>query len=328
VTACAHHFVPRFYLARFTHDGTRAGRLFVLDQRTGARCVTTAGAAARLPDFYRIEVPGVAPDEFEGRVARIEHRTARVFRRVIQDHLPPVGDDLEDLVTFVALMAVRTPPHTNHWDRQEAEFMKRILEMTYGNPQAFKGAMARAREAGCRVDGATPEAMLEMLDRSKIEFTSTHRAAVVAEHFEVLRPILATRTWSLVAPAPGAGRFICSDMPAVLYDPTPRPTWVPPGHFARRSEFTMPIAPDLMILGHFETDAKVHIASAVDVAALNNRTRTYANEIYSSAENFPWRMRDGSIGGVQQLLDAIRAAAERKGPGHEGSWHGPDPQAL
>ena len=61
-----HHFVPKFYLARFTDTGTSDGRVWVLDPRAGRPFLERPKNIAWERDFNRVDVAGQAPDVLEG----------------------------------------------------------------------------------------------------------------------------------------------------------------------------------------------------------------------------------------------------------------------
>lgn len=76
-----HHLIPAFYLAGFTTTGTRDGVLHVFDYERRKRYKTTPLKALRETDFYKIDLPGVDPNEIERVLAEHESVVGRAFRR-------------------------------------------------------------------------------------------------------------------------------------------------------------------------------------------------------------------------------------------------------
>ena len=69
-----HHFVPQGYLAGFTDDGTRNGRLFVSDLASGSVFQTKPRNVAAKRDFNRIDTEGQEPDALEQALGEFEGR--------------------------------------------------------------------------------------------------------------------------------------------------------------------------------------------------------------------------------------------------------------
>jgi hypothetical protein len=315
MSARKHHYVPRFYLGGFTVDGTPDGQLFVVDQRSGRTWKSSPAGCAHERDFYRIEGPDVPPDAFEADLSRIESNAAAVVRETVESLQPPTGEKLRHLITFTTLMAVRTRAMRSHWGRQEGELLRRLMEIGISNPKGFETLKARAEEEGHPFkDDETPEKLLDALANSEIRFPSSWGVKRLLEHAEILYPMLAARSWSLFVPESGAGHFICSDMPAVVHDPTPRPPWAGPSFVDPDSEFSMPLSRGVMLFGRFEAESATYRISGKSVAAMNSRTGMYASQLYAPSEDFTWLRRDDTVGTVADLLKAI---AERPLDGDE-----------
>src|SRR5205814_4197810 len=75
-----HHHTPAGYLAGFTLEGTKSGRLHVLNLRTGKEWPSTPYKAGRQRHFYKVK--GADPDAFENELMRLESDALAVIHRV------------------------------------------------------------------------------------------------------------------------------------------------------------------------------------------------------------------------------------------------------
>lgn len=313
MSARKHHYVPRFLLSGFTEAGTADGDLFVTDLRNGKSWQSTPNGAAHQRDFYRVDVPGVEPDAFEAELSQIEGRAAEVIRETVSSRVPPTGEALADLIRFTAIMSSRTPPIIDHWAKQWEGLYRTALEMRILHPKGFEGIKARARAAGRPIDDMTPEQLLKALDDSRVRLTSTGNVQQLLMLAKAVYPMLIARRWSLLVPVErGAGQYVCSDMPAVVHDPTPRPPFIGPSFAAPESEFSMPLSRNVLLMGRFTGESAAYAVNAKTVAVLNGRTMMYANQLYSPAPDFVWHKKNGEIGDAADLRAAIaeRPAAD------------------
>lgn len=313
MAARRHHTVPTFLLSGFTQTGKHDGVLHVTNLRDGRTWRSNPTDTAHQRDYYRVEVPGVEPDAFEKELSRIETRAGVVIQEAVASLRPPEGDALDDLVRFLAIMGSRTSPTIDHWARQEEQIRRMALEMTIRHPKGFEGMMARARERGLNVGTVTPDGLMEALDNSDIRFPSTWTVHTLMMLAETMLPFLRPRNWSLLVARPESGHFVCSDMPAVMHDPTPRPSFYGPSFAHPKSEFSMPLTKDVLLLGRFESPSETGYVTAKSVAVLNSRAMMYAHHCYSPTPDFSWWMHGDRIGNARDHLAAITAARDKKG---------------
>jgi hypothetical protein len=114
-----HHYVPRSYLAAWTDTGTKDGQLLVLDKQTGKDWPVRPINAANEKDLYLIDVSeaeGVAPNEIENTFATIEGAAVPVLKRLLAGEDMPGGGDLENVLAFVTVLALRVPARLDWTD--------------------------------------------------------------------------------------------------------------------------------------------------------------------------------------------------------------------
>ncbi len=70
-----HHYVPRFYPAGFTDNGTPGGRLYVLDKVEQRQWLSTSKDTGCQKDYHLVDLgPGIGPMGVEKKLAPIEGR--------------------------------------------------------------------------------------------------------------------------------------------------------------------------------------------------------------------------------------------------------------
>src|SRR5713101_4902026 len=104
-----HHFLPQFYLAGFTYSASRDDFLWVLDQSEAKQWRARPAEIAHQRDFYRVDLPGVAPDSIERAFSIFEARAAPIVKRVIDTRHLPSGEDFVVLLNLIAWIAVKIP---------------------------------------------------------------------------------------------------------------------------------------------------------------------------------------------------------------------------
>src|SRR5712671_5743609 len=106
----AHHYVPQFWLARFTESGDKEGRLWVTDFKRHKQWSSTPANTGHRRDFYRISDDfRVDPVIVEKFYSRIEDLIAPVLKTLDEERCGPIKPELEALCVFMALQWARVP---------------------------------------------------------------------------------------------------------------------------------------------------------------------------------------------------------------------------
>lgn len=108
-----HHYVPRFYLSRFTNT---TGRICVFDKQTGKIFHSTPENIGRQNQFYRLDElaeDGIDPLEMEKQFADLEYQTSNItnnwflqFSHTDKLIIPEINRDLISL--FIVTQLLRT----------------------------------------------------------------------------------------------------------------------------------------------------------------------------------------------------------------------------
>lgn len=215
----AHHFVPEFLLAGFTPSGTKDDYLHVIDQKQAKRWRAKPKEVAHERDFYRVEAPGVKDDTVEEGLAKIEALSATVIKTIAEKKVLPEGEDLLTLMTFVALMAARTPRVRKVFADPMIQMIERMGEMMTSTRERWEQTVENAKRDGVELKGdLSYEKMKDFIDNKRytIEPSQGYHILTLLETTKTIYPLLPKRNWTLLVARDGAGEFICSDDPIGL----------------------------------------------------------------------------------------------------------------
>jgi hypothetical protein len=282
--------------------------LHVLNLRNGREWKARPSSAAHRRDYYRVS--GANPDAFEDELGRMEAAAMAVIHETHDSLEVPSGASLEALLTFVAGMGARTPPHRDHFNHEEAKFLEVAQDMYAAHPEALEDLKQRT------LSGEPHSHSLEFLQHvsgGKVELSSSWAVERLRTVAEITLRFLVRMTWSLVIPRPGCGPFICSDLAAVLHNPPIGSQWSPPGFGCPDAEFTFPLSCRMVLFGRYGGSSLKGVADERGMAVMNARTLRYADEAYSPTEDFMWLTPSGAIGRKADLQDLIAGDLQRSG---------------
>ena len=292
------HFVAQGYLAGFTDDGTRHGKLtvFDLDSRRVFRTRPRNVAAKR--DFNRVDLEGRTPDDLERSLGDFEGKAISAIRRV-QEHGGPLTDEaLSHIVTLMTLLVVRNPRlrrAVNTARRHEARIIGNILT---SDRRICERHVAKAKQ-----DGFIPEhvdvpfeemAAFIKADQYTVEVSTTESLSLEFGIFQSIFDTLASRWWSLVTARSDAPDFVTCDHPVavVFRDQTMRG---PIGYGLPGTEVSFPLGPRHAVVGMLEDPLVPQVtARAGEVAAINSRTLYHADrQLYARSQRVMLLKRGG-----------------------------------
>ena len=114
-----HHYVPQFLLRNFTAGGTRADDIWLYSRTDGTFRKTHPQDVCYIDDLYGVDEATVerliaagralGPESVERTLSQIEDGAARAIRRIVRDGRPQGQGDLDWLISYAAIQAVRTP---------------------------------------------------------------------------------------------------------------------------------------------------------------------------------------------------------------------------
>lgn len=112
------------------------------------------------------------------------------------------------------------------------------------------------------------------------------------------------------------GGFICSDRPVVLHSTVPIPNFYSPWFGMPPTEVTVPLSSRIALVGSYEGGNHLLRAGKSQIANLNTRTVTYAEQfVFLSGEEYRLLGANGRIEGRANLLAAIDNAKAKPSEG-------------
>lgn len=307
-----HHFVPQFYLAGFTKNNSKDGHLYVLDREQRNTWKSTPKGTAHKRDFHAIEPgPDGDPMAVEKALAQLEGQWSATLSAVIETKAIPNGEAFDDLMTFVAFLAVRVLRIRDVL----SDGIDRISKAEIGAMLSTKNGQEHFRktlvELGHEMSDDEFDELVSFGQSGEydVDFDQTWHVQEMFRMAEVLVPVLSLRKWCLWIADETAPDLICSDSPVA-------PTWVvpPPGPMTPafgtpNTIVSLPLNRRIALVSMIEEELPAMSLDRNGVAAVNSMTAMYANQLYSSEEDFVWTMADRRVGDASQLLAAL---AEKK----------------
>jgi hypothetical protein len=215
------HFVPAFYLAGFTTEGSRDSKIHVFEPRTENHFNASVENVAFERGFYLVDPdersPHRDPQYVESALSYYENLWAPIVQRVIErQELPdPRTGDLDMLVWLAALLSARTRKARRIWGDLAARDVRRLFLERVATPEAWQQTVS---EGGSTLEGVSYEQAKQFAEEMVIKVGGKNQYAknlfddAIATHES-----LARRTWALIIADDSAPDFITSDSPGYLY---------------------------------------------------------------------------------------------------------------
>lgn len=281
-----HHFVPQGYLAGFTDDGTREGRLFVSDLVSRSVFQTKPRNVGAVRDFNRIKADGQDPDALERRLGEFEGRAISVIRWIQASGELPSDEELSYVINLMALLVVRNPKRRRAMNSARRQTVRVIGDLLTSDRRLFEYHIAKAKRDGfVRQDAEVSfEAMRNFIQDDQYTMTVSINESLSLElsGFENALGLLGSRYWSLVTAAADAPDFVTCDHPVTPVFKDPK-RGGPIGYGLRETEVSFPLNTRQVLLGVLEDQLPLGLeARARQVAAINSRTVHHADrQVYS-----------------------------------------------
>jgi hypothetical protein len=288
-TARNNHFVPQSYLAGFTDDGTRDGKLFVSDIVSGSVFQTKPRNVAASRDFNRTDIKGQEPDALEKALGEFEGRAAIVLHAIRERGELPPEEEFSYVINLMALLVVRNPMTRRSMNAARRHTARIIIDMLGSDQRLFKHHVAKAK-----ADGLVPQdvnvsfdAISKFIDDEQysIEISTGESLALELNGLPNTLHLLGSRYWSLVIASRDAPDFVTCDHPVVVVFKDPKMRG-PVGYGLAGTEVTFPLNTRHTLLGVLEDPLQPKFeARAEQVALINSRTVHYSDrQIYSRTE--------------------------------------------
>lgn len=289
----SHHYVPQFYLAGFTIDGSIRSKLTVIDKTAQKRFETIPRNVGAERDFNRIDIPGQPIDAVEKALAEFDNQVAGVLKKIANEEVLPntETEDFSVIMLFIALLGIRNPKLRSNMNSTHEQIGKMMGQQVVATRERWDNAMRQLRESGEDIpEGITYEEMKEFVEEDKYRVTTSNEFNIFLEFSVIptILPLLFKRNWSLHIAKEDAGEFVASDRPVSIVRNKQLPNELfGPGFGSIQTELAFPLNRNLAVMGTFERCKKRKKAKRQDIANINERTiRLAERHIYYSGVDF------------------------------------------
>jgi len=227
-----HHYVAQFQLKRFRGGG----RLYELDKQTGAVKETTPKKAAWDKDLYKVvSKSGDHDGIIEGFFSLAETFAADALDGLVRDGENLTEHDRSDLAFLAAIQEQRAPGYLD-----ELKIMLRHAALT-DSVVHLTNVKGKRRKEAVETRDALVEGRIRLEPPDQEALTQATQALTATWLAIKLMP------WTVLKAKP-AYRFVCSDRPLTMYDPTPPHPWSAPAwESSPLVESTLPVGRDLCL---------------------------------------------------------------------------------
>ena len=262
-----HHYVSRCYLAGFTSDGTRDGKLHAFDLSNGRVWQSTTIKIAHENGFNAIGGPD--REALEKRLSEFEDKIAPILRGIRENGTLPEGEPLCKLMQFVAMLAIRNPVNRRRQSTFETEILRSSLHFYLSSAECWSAMVGElSGEQDSPLAKLTFEDAKELLQSDKWEVKNrpAYFHEVEFHQVDMVTKFLMARKWILMK-ASSSIEVITHDNPVI-----PLPDGVPgnmPYGLGYGSAIAFPISSELVLFGRFDQpEASLEVADK-SIAAIN-----------------------------------------------------------
>jgi hypothetical protein len=269
-----HHFIPRFYLEKFTSKDA--------DQVVWTYDTKGNRAWARSPDNTAIEkhlysvtmADGCHNTSIEEHFSKIESKATPILDKLIECEKL---SDLErvNFAIFLAIMYVRTDAFRQNYAELEASFLSLKNHRIASSKRLFEAHMRKYQEAvGALSEDEINDLKDGMLNPQKFSITLSKKLTLKAlGAYESLSPFFYEMNWTVLTTS-SPRYFITSDNPVALLIP---PKKINPFYHGGLSdsniELTFPLSSQTCLLATWDNDLPPNIEVGREYVKQINRIR-------------------------------------------------------
>lgn len=248
-----HHYCPQFYLKNFSEPKTDKFWVFDKDKKEFRSSKPINEAHQR--DFYRIEVKeGEDPFVIEKEFGKIEDKASEAVEYIIKNNKLPDIELLEYLISFVALLAVRTPWFKKTWNNFTEKVFKKVMELTFADEKRWEVTRKRMIMQGYDIpEDVTYEQMVDFVARDEysIQNHQNEHIKLLLHSATILTDVLYKRNWALIINKTDVD-WVCGDRPVVLKWMEDKGQIHSPGFGIGGTELIVALSPKIALVSTFE----------------------------------------------------------------------------
>jgi hypothetical protein len=282
-----HHYVPQMYLTGFAND---TDQCFVVDASTGKSFTASTAKIAAERDYNKIEAQGVPADALEKELGTFEGVIAPGIKRVRENaSFGENGEDREDIVNLITLLAVRNPRMRSDTEKLYTEVFQAIVAMPFENPAQWNAVVEQLKAAGQWPEGAPIdfEGHKKFVEENKHKLKPHHNFTLEKElgAIESMYPYFDARKWRILKAKDDSGGFVTTDHPVCVHRPggLNYGQQFAPGLGLSDRDILFPLSSKVALLGRLEGDEDVVEVDRQTVANFNATVMGFAmKQIYAA----------------------------------------------
>ena len=282
-----HHYVAAFHLAGFTDDGTKTGRLYVIDRELSREWLSSPVGTAKKREYNAVEA---MPDQnvVERAFGQIEGEAASIFREMLRTRKIPDRPALDSLINYVALAAARVPRVREVVAAVTDRFLKDHFRQVFNAPEAFKTISQEFAALGVAMnqEGFSQLRQHMLGDEVQMSLDQTTMVMTTFQAAAEFVPHLSQRRWMLAILNDDAPDLICSDCPVSVVPPAIIPLRKMPDLRDRDTLVILPLNKRMIVLGTYMTTKPVAATGRFEVACLNRYAAEAARQVFHAGGDF------------------------------------------
>jgi hypothetical protein len=310
-----HHYLPQFYLAGFTSNGSREGRLQVIDLEMGKGWPAKPAGVAHQVDYYRLADGEQDPFAVEKGLSKFESEAAVTLKAVIEHRAIPSLEHRVMLMNFIAVTALRVPHQRNIIAHARRRSMKMTMSLMVESKDRWERLKERAKEAGFINKDVPYETARDFaLDESQYTI-KLDRGSLIATAFSALDnliPLLLRRRWWIAIAEEGAGDFVCSDNPVARHWTVDSHPPRVPGFGEAPTSIVFPLDRRMVLVGDWTGDEMTVEVGRETVAYFNSIIISAADRFIIHPDRsfwwyMWWHLEEGRFAHSDELLAWFKA---------------------
>ncbi len=248
-----HHYLSQCYLKGFTKNGGVKSKLTAIDMKKKKSFETSTRNVGGVRDFNRIEVEGFDPNVLESSLANFEGSVATELKNLSQG-AAFAGETKNTLITFMSLLAVRTPAMREHMASQITPIIEMIARMSVATQERYEHAIREIAESSDNtIANNVPYETVKQFIENRNYSISLKREFLIAAEMQAAKAVeeaLDRRNWRMFRSTLTSGSFVTSDNPVQLMWTDGREG--SPGFGLMNTCVLFPVSKNLVLFGDFE----------------------------------------------------------------------------
>ncbi|MGT2440884.1 DUF4238 domain-containing protein [Bradyrhizobium betae] len=287
-----HHFVPQMYLSGFANA---SGQLWASDASIPKAFRAGSANIAAERDWNKLEIDGVPADALEKELGNFEGVIAPAIKRVRETaSFGQAGQDREDIINLVTLLAVRNPRTREGIQQIETDLLRAILVEPFKDPKRWDAVVEQMKAAELWPEGEPTDfdGFKKYVEDNKDKLHA-HKNMTLEMELEALSriyPFFDARRWRILKAKEGTGGFVTTDHPVCVHKPGAPVNYgqlYAPGFGMADRDIVFPLSFKVCLIGRLDGEEDVMEVDLHNVASVNATVMGFAlKQIYSLDDQF------------------------------------------